>query len=345
MYLHVVVGARPNFIKIAPLVPALLRSGHKVDVIHTGQHYDTFMSDIFFEDLSIPKPARSLGVGAGSHATQTGLSMMRLEKTFCELKPDAVIVVGDVNSTVAAALAASKLHIPIIHLEAGFRSFDRTMPEEINRVVTDSIADVHLVPTKRAEDNLLDENVDANKIHFVGDIMAESLLKNLDEAAKRHAYSRYGLEPRGYILATIHRPENTDCPEAFAEILSAMKDLHFPVLFPVHPRVSVQKTDNVICTGPVGYLDMLSLQMGAAAILTDSGGIQEEACVLHVPCVTVRNNTERVETIELGANRLVTKDKQSILDGVAEAIGFPCVWEIPEKWDSQVSERICHALS
>lgn len=353
MRLIVVVGARPNFIKIGPLVPALQDAGHVVSIAHTGQHYDELMSDVFFADLRIPEPAWFLAVGSGTHAVQTGSAMMRLEELFAEERPGAVIVVGDVNSTLAGALAASKLCIPVVHLEAGLRSWDMSMPEEVNRLVTDQLSAMHLTPTLEAGDNLAAENVQRDRIHFVGNIMAESLLRHLPEIEGRDACGRFDLMPGGYLLATVHRPENTDDAHHFEAIVRAFASAPLPVLMPVHPRTrplfeqaGIAEDDaQVRLIDPVGYLDMLALQRDAAAIVTDSGGVQEESCMLGVPCVTVRRNTERGITVEVGANRLVQADTDAILAGIDDALASSRDWERPERWDDRVSARVVEALA
>lgn len=352
MRLIIVIGARPNFIKVGPLMPALGAAGHDAALAHTGQHYDAIMSDVFFRDLEIPEPRWYLNVGSGTHAVQTGTAMMRLEELFAEERPDAVMVVGDVNSTLAGALAAIKVGIPVVHLEAGLRSFDMSMPEEVNRLVADQLSAMHLAPGRDAIDNLLREGIDERRVHFVGNIMAESLLRALPAVEERTARTAHGLEAGRYVLATIHRPENTDHPERLAGIVAALADAPLPVLLPVHPRtrpvlaeLGVGAGDsNVLPTDPVGYLDMLSLQRDAAAIVTDSGGVQEESCMLGTPCVTVRRNTERGVTVEVGANRLVAAERDSVLDGLAQALNGPTDWRRPERWDDQVAARIIEAL-
>ncbi len=351
MKLIVVAGARPNFIKIAPLVPALIAAGHDAAIAHTGQHYDAAMSDVFFRDLEIPEPRWFLNVGSGTHAVQTGKAMMALEELFESERPDAVIVVGDVNSTLAGALAASKLHLSVIHLEAGLRSFDMLMPEEINRLVADQLSTLHLTPTREAGDNLIREGVEPERIVFVGNIMAESVVRHLPLVEDRAPGRDFGLEPGGYALATVHRPENTDVAERLANIARALADLPVPVLFPVHPRTRARMeellggSDRVMLVDPVGYLDMLALQRDAAVIVTDSGGVQEESCMVHTPCVTVRRNTERGITCEVGANRLAPADADAIRAAVDEALAAPRDWPVPERWDGQVSERIVEALA
>jgi UDP-N-acetylglucosamine 2-epimerase (non-hydrolysing) len=347
----VVVGARPNFIKVGPLMPALAEAGIDAGIVHTGQHYDGTMSDVFFSDLDIPTPRWFLGVGSGTHAVQTGTAMIRLEELFAAEQPGAVIVVGDVNSTLAAALAAAKIGVPVVHLEAGLRSWDMSMPEELNRLVTDQLSSMLLTPTRGSLDNLAREGINPARCHFVGNIMAESVLRNLDCARAREARLSFGLERGGYVLATVHRPENTDTPANLAGIVSAFSESPLPVLFPVHPRAAALLEGAGMRSGgllrpvdPVGYLDMLSLQCDAAAIVTDSGGIQEEACMVGTPCVTVRRNTEREITIDVGSNRLVAAEREAVSSGLVAALKSSRLWEIPEGWDSLVSSRVIAAL-
>lgn len=352
MRVIVVVGARPNFIKVAPLVPALTAHGIVTDIVHTGQHYDAAMSDVFFEDLELPEPRWFLGVGSGTHATQTAAAMVKIEELLAVERPDALMVVGDVNSTLAGALAAVKLHVPVVHLEAGLRSRDFSMPEEVNRLVTDQLSALLLTPVREADENLLREGVDPARIRFVGNIMAESLLRSLPRVEARDACARYGLARGGYVLVTVHRPENTDHPERLAEIVAALRESPLPVLFPVHPRTRPKLAEHgllasahgVVLTDPVGYLDMLSLERDAAAIVTDSGGVQEEACMLHTPCVTVRRSTERRITIEVGANRLVGAWRDKISKALEEALASDRDWPTPESWDDRVSARVAEAV-
>lgn len=352
MRIVIVVGARPNFIKVGPLMPALADAGIDAQLAHTGQHYDTTMSDVFFDDLEIPAPAWLLGVGSGTHAVQTGTAMMKLEELFAAERPDAVLVVGDVNSTLAGALAAAKLQIPVVHLEAGLRSRDMSMPEEVNRLVTDQLSAMLLTPVRQADENLLAEGVDAERIHFVGNIMAESVLRNLPRIEGREVRARADLEPGGYVLVTIHRPENTEHPERLSAVASALANSPLPVLFPTHPRTRPKLAEaglgggdgRVHLVDPVGYLDMLALQRDAAAIVTDSGGIQEEACMVGTPCVTVRRNTERGITVDIGANRLVGAHAASISSALAEALVGSRQWDVPERWDTEVAARIVAAL-
>jgi len=351
MRVIVVVGARPNFIKVGPLIPALTTAGIQADLAHTGQHYDATMSDVFFADLAIPRPRWFLGVGSGTHAVQTGTAMIRLEELFATEQPDAVIVVGDVNSTLAGALAAAKIGIPVVHLEAGLRSWDMSMPEEVNRLVTDQLSSMLLTPTRDALDNLAREGIDDARCHFVGNIMAESVVSNLKRARARKARAAHDLDEKAYVLATIHRPENTDAPGNLAGIVEALSASPLPVLFPVHPRTAamlagagIPADGSLRPIDPVGYLDMLSLQCDAAAIVTDSGGIQEESCMVGTPCVTVRRNTERQITIDVGSNRLVAADQGAVSSGLADALESKRRWQVPEGWDALVSTRIVAAL-
>jgi UDP-N-acetylglucosamine 2-epimerase (non-hydrolysing) len=352
MRIIVVVGARPNFIKIGPLMPAFAEAGIDARIAHTGQHYDASMSDVFFSDLELPEPTWFLGIGSGTHAVQTGRAMIALEELLVAEMPDALLVVGDVNSTLAGALAASKIGIPVVHLEAGLRSGDMSMPEELNRLVTDQLSAMLLTPVESAEDNLIAEGVSVDRITFVGNVMAESVVRNLPKIADRDISSRYRLTKGAYVLATIHRPENTDHPERLAEIAAALREVGLPVLFPVHPRTRPLLAlaglpgaeGNVQLVDPVGYLDMLALQRDAAAVITDSGGIQEETCMVKTPCVTVRRNTERQITLAIGSNRLVSASQSEVLAGLSAALTAPVEWEPPARWDDQVSRRVVEAL-
>ena len=352
MRIIVVVGARPNFIKIGPLMPALAAAGIDAPIAHTGQHYDASMSDVFFSDLDLPTPTWFLGVGSGTHAVQTGRAMIALEELLVAEKPDALFVVGDVNSTLAGALAASKIGVPVVHLEAGLRSGDMSMPEELNRLVTDQLSSLLLTPVPSAAENLAAEGIEADRVDFVGNIMAESVLRNALGLEERGTASRLSLTLGGYVLATVHRPENTDNREHLAEIVAGLSALELPVLFPVHPRTRPllaeagldESGTQVRLVDPVGYLDMLALQREAAVVVTDSGGIQEETCMLHTPCVTVRRNTERQITIEIGSNRLVSANRDEILAGVSDALSAPRAWSLPERWDDSVASRVVAAL-
>jgi len=352
MKLIVVVGARPNFIKVGPLMPALERAGIDASIAHTGQHYDASMSDVFFSDLALPQPAWFLGVGSGTHAVQTAKAMVALEELLQAERPDALVVVGDVNSTLAGALAAVKIGIPVVHMEAGLRSGDMTMPEEVNRLVTDQLSSMLLTPVPSAQSNLEREGVDSARIHFVGNIMAESLLTNLPLIASLDPAADYGLNRGEYVVVTCHRPENTDHPERLSQIVNALNEIGMPVVLPAHPRTRPllegaglrAAESHIHVVDPVGYLSMIALQRDAALVVTDSGGMQEEACMLHTPCITVRRNTERQITLEIGSNRLVGADRAEILGAVADALEAPTEWAVPERWDAEVSNRVVEAL-
>jgi len=328
-------------------------------LVHTGQHYDLNMSDIFFQQLGLPAPDINLEVGSGSHAVQTAQIMMRLEETVLKEKPDLVLVYGDVNSTVAAALVCAKLGIRVGHVEAGLRSFDRTMPEEINRLMTDQIADMLFTPSQDGDQNLLREGVPAAKIHFVGNVMIDTLVRLLPEAGRLWARlsSDLRLEDQGYGLVTLHRPSNVDDPAMLTQIMTTLADVshELPIVFPIHPRtreriasynIKIRGNGNLQLTDPIGYLDFLCLQQRAKIVITDSGGIQEETTYLNVPCLTVRENTERPVTVELGTNILVGQDMgrlrrevASILDGDAKK------GDVPPLWDGQAGERIAALLA
>ena len=321
MKIVTIVGARPQFIKCAP-VSRELRKEYEEILVHTGQHYDPDMSDIFFDELQIPRPDYNLGVGSGPHGKQTGEILAGVEKVLIKEKPDLVLVYGDTNSTLAGALAAAKLHIPVAHVEAGLRSFDRTMPEEINRVVTDHLSDLLFCPTETAVKNLAAEGI-TKGVHLVGDVMADALAFNRGIAESRsHILEQLGLASKQYLVLTVHRPANTDSREHLENIIGAVGEAGLPVVFPVHPRSRKYLEEygmwdrlpaNIIVTEPLGYLDMLKLMRHSCKILTDSGGIQKEAYILSVPCITLRENTEWVETVEEGGNVLVGADIQDIL--------------------------------
>ncbi len=351
--LFIVAGARPNFMKVAPLWAALSNDADfNLTLIHTGQHFDDVMSGQFFRDLGLPDPHFYLGAGGGSHASQTAEIMKRIEAPLLERMPRAVIVVGDVNSTVAAALVAKKMGIDVIHVEAGLRSFDRTMPEEINRLVTDAIADLLLVTEESGRVNLLREGVPASQIHLVGNLMIDSLVRHLQAARETGVVERLGLSGQRFGLVTLHRPANVDDEAQLAEILEALriisKDL--TLLWPVHPRTrarlaasSAQLPEQIRLLDPLGYLEFLALQASSFAVFTDSGGIQEETTVLQVPCLTLRNNTERPVTIEWGTNRLAGTRKESILSTWKETLAEPKTGRVPPLWDGQTGAR-CRAV-
>ena len=351
-----VVGARPNFMKIAPIAHQLaLRPEVRHVLVHTGQHYDENMSKVFFSDLEIPAPDIHLGVGSGSHAQQTAKVMMAFEAVLEQEKPDLVVVVGDVNSTMAATLVASKLDVPVAHVEAGLRSFDRTMPEEINRIVTDAIADLLLTPSRDGDANLSREGVDPQRIRFVGNVMIDSLLKFLPRARATRAWERYGLRHGEYALVTLHRPSNVDDQETLTRLMQLLGRMaeRLPVLFPIHPRTAKMVQEFGLeprqralqLAEPIGYLEFIALEEGARVVLTDSGGIQEETTVLGVPCLTLRNNTERPVTVTDGTNRLVGQDPAAIWAAVEAVLGAPRGRaRVPEYWDGQAAVRVVTAL-
>jgi UDP-GlcNAc3NAcA epimerase len=321
-----IVGARPQFIKCAP-VSRELRKEHEEVLIHTGQHYDHGMSEVFFEELAIPKPDYNLGIGSGTHGHQTGAMLGAIEDVLQQENPDLVLVYGDTNSTLAGALAAAKLHVPVAHVEAGLRSFDRRMPEEINRVLTDHCSDLLFCPTKTAVENLAAEGITGG-VHLVGDVMVDAMNYNRAVAEERsRILEAVGVRPGEYLVITVHRPSNTDSQENMVAILGALAEAGMPVVFPVHPRTRnylgrygllAKMPENVQVTEPLGYLDMLHLMAHAAKILTDSGGVQKEAYMLGVPCITLRENTEWVETVEAGWNVLVGAGREEIVSMIHE---------------------------
>jgi UDP-GlcNAc3NAcA epimerase len=346
-----VVGARPQFIKAASVGRALRQMGHEV-LVHTGQHYDQEMSAVFFDELYIPRPDYNLEVGSGPHGWQTGQMLIRIEEVLLEEKPDWVLVFGDTNSTLAGALAAIKLHIPVAHVEAGLRSFNRSMPEEHNRVLTDHAADLLFCPTQMAVDNLTREGITCG-VHLVGDVMYDALIYNTTLAEQRSGVlRRLRLLPGAYVLATVHRPRNTDELDRLRAILTALEEIGVDgrVVFPAHPRtrramdvLGYQPSPSLEIIEPVGYLDMLMLEKHARLILTDSGGVQKEAYLFGVPCLTLREETEWVETVDAGWNRLVGADQASIVHAAHKfrPVGSPP----PLFGDGQASERIVTLLT
>jgi UDP-N-acetylglucosamine 2-epimerase (non-hydrolysing) len=349
-----VVGARPNFMKMAPVILEAQRRGLVQVLVHTGQHYDAQMSEIFFVDLGMPRPDIHLGVGSGSHASQTGHIMMAFEKVCLELQPHLVVVGGDVNSTLACALVAAKLQIPVAHVEAGLRSFDRSMPEEINRLLTDHIASLLFTTEASATENLLREGIPCECIHFVGNPMIDSLRLHLDKALARRPWQQFALRPGGYGLVTLHRPANVDNADALHEICATLREVadDIPLLFPVHPRTR-QRIEQlrldwhpVKLADPLGYLDFLGLMARARLVLTDSGGIQEETTALGVPCVTLRPNTERPITVKLGTNRLAGVRRPDILAavGLATAPESGASLPLPPLWDGRAAYRIVDVI-
>lgn len=355
-----VVGARPNFMKMAPIIKQLQAVNHLLTpyLVHTGQHYDQAMKDTFFQQLGIPEPNRDLGVGSGSHAVQTANIMLRFEPVLDEVKPFAVLVVGDVNSTIACGLVAVKKNIPLIHVEAGLRSYDREMPEEINRILTDQLSDLLFTTERAAEGNLLKEGVAEQRICFAGNVMIDSLLANCQQASSlSDTLQRYGVKQaileKTYALLTLHRPSNVDDPETLARLVRVVGDISkkLPVIFPVHPRTQQKIAEaglldalpeqQVIMLPPVGYLEMLGLMQSARLVLTDSGGLQEETTALGVPCVTLRENTERPITITEGTNTIVGTDPIKILQCVDDILHTGGKsGRVPEYWDGKAAARI-----
>ena len=350
-----VAGARPNFMKIAPLLRELdERAAFSVFLVHTGQHYDDAMSDGFFRDLGIQRPDVNLEVGSGTHAAMTAQVLQRIEPIIAERRPDAVVVVGDVNSTLAATLAAVKLEVPVAHVEAGLRSFDRSMPEEINRVMTDAVSEWLFVTEPSGVENLRREGVDARRIHLVGNLMIDTLLRHVDAARAQRVPRRLGLEERGYAVLTLHRPSNVDEPARLARLFEVLEELHreLAVVFPMHPRTGAAierllggRAPRLRILEPLGYLDFLGLMADARLVLTDSGGIQEETTVLGVPCLTLRDNTERPVTVTQGTNRLVGGDPDVIRAEVRKVLAAgPPKGRIPDLWDGRSAGRIADVL-
>lgn len=358
-----VAGARPNFMKIAPLMPAFKKSDNfNVLLAHTGQHYDENMRKLFFDDLNIPRPDINLDVGSGTHAAQTAEIMKRFEPVVLDFKPDYVLVVGDVNSTIACGLVAVKLGVKLIHVEAGLRSFDRTMPEEINRLLTDSISDLLFVTEQSGIDNLRKEGIDSEKVHFVGNVMIDTLLANREKAQNSDVLVRFRLLPRKYGVVTLHRPSNVDDIGRFGQIIAAFEKIEkeIKLVFPIHPRTRnnikgsefekrIEAMKNLLLFEPLGYLDFLCLMSNAALVLTDSGGIQEETTILGVPCMTLRKNTERPVTITEGTNRLVEITTEGILKGYREVMetskNICSSHRTPKLWDGKAAERIARIIA
>lgn len=354
-----VVGARPNFMKVAPIVEAMKRREREFSplVVHTGQHYDPAMSDAFFRDLELPEPDVYLGVGSASHAAQTAAVMAAFEPVVLREQPDWVVVVGDVNSTLACALVCAKLGVRVAHVEAGLRSRDRTMPEEINRVLTDQISDLLFTPSADADENLLAEGIRPERIRLVGNVMIDSLLRHLPRASQ--STIKQDLRLQEYAVLTLHRPSNVDDPSTLHRILAAVEEIgsRIPVVFPVHPRTQKMITDlplgkrlmkgtnGLSLIDPLGYLDFLSLYSGARLVLTDSGGIQEETTFLGIPCVTLRENTERPITVSVGTNTVVGTDPEKILAAAFASLGQPANQPVSiPLWDGHAAERILDSL-
>ena len=346
-----VVGARPNFMKIKPVMDALQRRGVEVVLVHTGQHYDRSMSTVFFEELDLRPPDRWLEVGSGSHAEQTARVMIALDPVMTELHPDVVVVVGDVNSTMAAALVAAKSPARLAHVEAGLRSRDWTMPEEVNRLATDTVCDDLLAPSPDAVDNLLGEGHPSERIHLVGNVMIDTLFANLERAKHGRVLDRLGLEPKAYGLVTLHRPANVDELGMLKSLVAALGEIsvHCPLVVPAHPRVAPQLAALEVPAGvqviePLGYLDFVALEASARLVLTDSGGVQEETTALGVPCLTMRDTTERPITIKEGTNVLVGRDPRRIVAEGLRVIRNGVSARRPALWDGRAGERIGDVL-
>ncbi len=359
--IFLIAGARPNFMKIAPIWEEMKKYPDRFQplFVHTGQHYDDQMSRIFLQDLGLPQPDVYLGVGSGSQGFQTAKIMIEFEKAMNRERPDLVMVVGDVNSTLACALVAVKMCVPVAHVEAGLRSFDRTMPEEINRILTDQLSDYLFITCKEANENLSREGIVGKKIHFVGNVMIQSLLRYRQKAERSQILAELGLNRGEYCLLTLHRPSNVDQRETFQSILEALVCIQhkIKVVFPVHPRTQkqmkqfgfdntmTQSSNNLIITNPFGYLDFLCLEMNAKFLLTDSGGLQEESTFFGIPCLTLRENTERPVTVTQGTNILVGTDPTRIVKESLDILkGNGKRGEVPELWDERVAQRIVKVL-
>lgn len=354
-----VVGTRPNFIKIAPLIKEMrVHKNIKYLLVHTGQHYDTSMSNFFFEELQIPKPDANLGVGSDSDARQTAEIMLAFEKVLVKEKPDLVVVVGDVNSTLAAALTAKKCGIKVAHVEAGLRSFDAGMPEEINRIITDHLSDFLFTTEESGNRNLINEGIPKNKIFFVGNIMIDTLLSHKEKAKKSKILPKLKLAKNNYAVLTLHRPSNVDSKKPLQYLISIIEKIQqkIKIVFPVHPRTMknigkfklksrIKNMANLTTIDPLGYLDFLNLMSNSKFVITDSGGIQEETTILNVPCITLRNNTERPVTLNQGTNVVVSTDERKVVDACSRILnGCKIKGKIPELWDGRASKRIMYIL-
>jgi UDP-N-acetylglucosamine 2-epimerase (non-hydrolysing) len=355
-----IVGARPNFMKIAPIMDEMMRRGDEIEpiLVHTGQHYDEMMSDAFFADLEIPRPDINLSIGSGSHAEQTARIMLAFEPVVAEKRPDWVVVVGDVNSTMACTIVCSKLGFKVAHVEAGLRSFDRTMPEEINRLVTDALADLLLTPSRDGDANLIREGIPLEKIKFVGNVMIDTLYKYLPKAKQSKILDQLGLEPDNFAVITLHRPSNVDDKETLSGILQALGTIseQVPCIFPIHPRTReriaqlglkdlVASYKNLKLIDPLGYLNFLQLYSNARLVLTDSGGVQEETTVLGIPCLTLRENTERPITVDQGTNRILGTDRKRIEEEAGTLLSnYRREPRKLEFWDGHAAARIVDSL-
>jgi UDP-N-acetylglucosamine 2-epimerase (non-hydrolysing) len=354
MRVAVIAGARPNFVKVAPFMRASRAAGLDAMLVHTGQHYDEAMSASFFDDLQIPPPDVNLEVGSGTHAQQTAVVMQRFEAWLTETGlPDAVVVFGDVNSTVACTLVSAKLGVPVAHVEAGLRSFDRSMPEEVNRLVVDALATWLLTPSPDADANLAHEGVHPARVHRVGNIMIDSLLFAVERSAGSDVLGRFALDAGGYALVTLHRPAMVDHPEHLRGVLAMLAELsdRVPIVFPVHPRtrqtiagLDLTVPPSLRLVDPLRYLDFVRMQASARLVLTDSGGVQEETTALGVPCLTLRSTTERPITVEQGTNRVVGTDPATILAAAVETLDHPPAPRVPDLWDGHTAERAVAAI-
>lgn len=354
MTIAIILGTRPEIIKMAPIIRECQRRGLDHFVLHTGQHYSYQMDKVFFEELELLKPEYNLDVGSATHGEQTGKIMAGVEKVLMERKPDVVLVQGDTNTVMAGALAAAKLHIKVGHVEAGLRSYDRSMPEEINRIVADHISDYLFAPTENSKNNLLKEGISEDKIHVTGNTIVDSVYQNLEISKKKaNVLEKLGIKPKEYFLVTVHRAENVDNPERLGEILKGLRlvgrEFSLPVIFPMHPRTKkmVQQfgfeLDGIRAIEPLGFLEFLQLEAGARLALTDSGGVQEETCILGVPCVTLRDNTERPETVDAGASVLVGASSRQIMSGAKRMLKMEIGWKNPFG-DGHTGERIVKIL-
>ncbi len=356
--IYIIVGTRPNFVKVAPLMIQLKNNKkYQTVLIHSGQHYDYYMSKVFFDELNINPPDHYLGIGSGSQGYQTAEIMKSLEAILMENRPDLLIVVGDVNTTMAASIVAAKLYIKIAHIESGLRSNDRKMPEEINRIITDSISDYLFTHSRGADKNLISEGISKDKIFFVGNIMIDTIVNNLEKIQSREKYKEFNLNRKDFILLTMHRPSNVDNEEVFRSITTALEEIakNIKIVFPIHPRtvkmakelnIKLNKIKNLKIIEPLSYIDLLSMENDSKCIITDSGGIQEESTFLNIPCFTIRDNTERPITIDVGSSILVGTKTKDIVSNVIDCLNGNCKQgNIPELWDGNTSGRIIEIIN
>lgn len=355
MKVSVILGTRPEIIKMSPVIRGLEKQTSGFSIVHTGQHYSYNLDRIFFQELELPQPRYNLEVGSGTHAEETGKMLIGIEKVLLEEKPEVVLVEGDTNSVLAGALAAAKLHIKVGHVEAGLRSFDRSMPEELNRVVTDHLSDYLFAPTEKAKHILLGEGIPEGKIFVTGNTIVDAVYQNLDIAQKRsEIMDKLGLNKRGYFLVTLHRQGNVDAKDRLKRILKGLglvyEELNLPLVYPIHPRTrrrieefGLGMPSGLNLIEPLGFLDFLNLEANAALVLTDSGGVQEETCILKVPCVTLRDNTERPETLEVGSNTLVGTNQERIFQGVQLMLAKERNWQNPFG-DGKAGKRIVEII-